>query len=525
VVPLAWFIEHPSLPRSDQGLLYDLTALIARKAPAGSVRCLIAGGALPDAAELAAPPGEQPRPALVPTPTRVRERVTLVGQGLSRIARGVIGPARHDRLWHRAQLLRLRDWLERPPLPRGARALAAGDEAYAAADLRRRDALVSIAREPPLLVPRRRTDEPALLIAVPGIWHGGADRAVIDLLHGITRIAPTRRRFVINTEPTPMKWADQLLPHVDGVFSLPALARDAPDEALAQLIDRLGVTALLIMHSRAAFEALPRLRRDRRPLRVWTQLHCFDPDPVTGAESGFPVLAASRFNNLVDGYATISRRLGDEMCARYYVSPTKVHAVRLGIDVARFAEARRPRFEPDRRVNVLWLGRVAEQKDPLTALRVARAFRARHGSERLHFNFVGDGPLAERVRAQHRADRLDDVMTISSGVADPRPLYRDADCLMLTSRYEGIPVVLYEAMACALPVIAPIAETAIPEVVAPDEIYYVDRQDDADEYVALLERLLADRSEPRARAERLAARAPEFGLERYAREMLGLLFP
>jgi glycosyltransferase involved in cell wall biosynthesis len=80
-------------------------------------------------------------------------------------------------------------------------------------------------------------------------------------------------------------------------------------------------------------------------------------------------------------------------------------------------------------------------------------------------------------------------------------------------------------MAAALPVVTPVRETAIAEVVGPDEICAIDRADDPVAYAEALERLASDPSAARTRAARLSARAPEFGIERYAREMLALLLP
>jgi glycosyltransferase involved in cell wall biosynthesis len=538
VMPYAWFLAHPTMPRSDAGLLHDLATFVARRA---EVRCMMvaADEARRGADAQAVLDADAPAPALVPIPSPLRERVTLVGEGLSRVTRGVIGPARHDLLWQRAPLVRLRDWLKTPPL--GARrkngvahtanAGAGGDAAAVrvgpidpAAPDRVRTLYDTVAREPALLVPRRATDAPALLVAVPGLWHGGADRAVIDFLHGVTRIEPSRHRYLVTTLPTSMKWADQLLPHIDGAFSLPDLARD-PARGLVDLVGRLGVTSLLIMHSRAAFEALAALRRAHPRLRVVTQLHCFDPDPLTGAESGYPVFAASRYNNLLDAYATVSQDLADQTCARYYVSPTKMRAIHLGIDVDSFARARRPRWDGTRPPNVLWIGRVAEQKNPLLFLRVVEAWRRAHGANALRFTFVGGGELDVSVRDFVRARRLDDVLTLVGPLADPRDAYRDADCVMLTSRWEGIPVVIYEAMACGLPIVTPTRATAIREVLGPDEAYFIDEPDDVGAYVRALERMVAAPRDAAARGERLAARAGEFGLDRYARDLLALLFP
>ncbi len=72
---------------------------------------------------------------------------------------------------------------------------------------------------------------------------------------------------------------------------------------------------------------------------------------------------------------------------------------------------------------------------------------------------VGDGPDEEQLRQLADeiglADRVEFV-----GLADPRPHYRAADVVVIPSRWEGLPLVLLEAMACGGAVLATRAAAA-----------------------------------------------------------------
>ncbi len=250
---------------------------------------------------------------------------------------------------------------------------------------------------------------------------------------------------------------------------------------------------------------------------------------ATGKRIGHPVVAASKFNNLIDAYAVISRTLGNQLVDELYVSPSKVHVVRLGIDVQRFAAARRPRLTGDR-CEVLWLGRLSREKDPDQVLSIAAAWKSRHGSHGLHFTLAGGGDPSSgdlELRLRKRLDRevLHDLVDMPGAVTDTVAAYARADCLLMTSRSEGIPLVIYEASAAELPIVTPTANTAIEEVLTSADAWLIERQDDPGAYVRAFEQILANPEEARTRAARANARCGEHDIRTYAREMLDVLLP
>ena len=103
---------------------------------------------------------------------------------------------------------------------------------------------------------------------------------------------------------------------------------------------------------------------------------------------------------------------------------------------------------------VLVVGHLIERKDPLLALE-ACAEAARSVPD-LRVAFVGRGPLQEAVRARARELEIADKVQLA-GEASPETLalwYGAADVLLLTSRREGRPNVVLEALSSGLPVLA-----------------------------------------------------------------------
>jgi glycosyltransferase involved in cell wall biosynthesis len=523
----------------------SLAADVARhfEAVAPGTQLSLLAGARGAAQEGIAVPPEARRSvvtATAPVPNwkiSARERALFLREAATRIVKATIGRKRFERMERTRAYTVVRALARGQPIPAAGEPLSAepppptlppGHRAGPLEIERMRsrgykETAWAISEEPPLPASDEAREGPGFLVAVPWIIHGGADRATLDLLHGLSRVAPGLRKYLLVTQPARMSWAPEVLRHVDGAFALPGPADKASDR-IASLVQRLRVDSLLVVSSQAAFDALPAIRQLPRRVRVAAQFHGFDRDRATGALAGWPVYATSRYNNLIDEYAVISRFVADRLTDQQYVSPTKIRVVHLGIDSARFAAARRERLggAPAR---VLWIGRLAHEKDPLMAVRVAAAWKAKHGPDQLRLTIAGGGPLEDEVRALVRSLRVEDMVELAGPVDDPVPLYRAADAVFLTSRYEGIPVVVYEAMAAGLPVVTVHEKTSIAEVLPRERAWFVDRRDDPAAYVEQLEALLEDPGRARAITERNAAESARFDVTRYAREMVEVLFP
>jgi len=116
------------------------------------------------------------------------------------------------------------------------------------------------------------------------------------------------------------------------------------------------------------------------------------------------------------------------------------------------ARPRKP-ARPRHSLQLLTVGRLEEQKDPALALAVlAHLRRARHD---VALTLLGSGPLEEALRAEiARRPELEGRIQLAGYAADPQPYYAAADLLLMTSRFEGVPAVIGEALAQGLPFVA-----------------------------------------------------------------------
>lgn len=100
---------------------------------------------------------------------------------------------------------------------------------------------------------------------------------------------------------------------------------------------------------------------------------------------------------------------------------------------------------------VLAVGRLAKQKDFSTLL---EAFNILKGDLDARLLILGKGPLRSQLEQQASALGISDRIRMPGHVDNPYKFMASADVLALSSRWEGLPTVLIEAMACGCQCVA-----------------------------------------------------------------------
>lgn len=155
----------------------------------------------------------------------------------------------------------------------------------------------------------------------------------------------------------------------------------------------------------------------------------------------------------------VSERVKQELLALGIGRPERFDVVPLGLDLDGFlgAEAWRGEFRrelgyTEREILVGIVARLVPIKAHEMFLRAAAAIARRVPSSR--FVVVGDGERRADLEALARQLELGDRVRFVGWRGDLHRVYADLDVVVLTSRNEGSPVSLIEAMAAARPVVA-----------------------------------------------------------------------
>jgi colanic acid/amylovoran biosynthesis glycosyltransferase len=195
------------------------------------------------------------------------------------------------------------------------------------------------------------------------------------------------------------------------------------------------------------------------------------------------------------------------------VEPGKIMVRHIGVSLPGAAVRSSPIGGEPKRLMMLAVGRLHPVKDHAFLLRACYELM-NSGTDFLCL-IVGEGP--ERPWLEHliRNLRLDQQVKLLGHVGRQQldAWYSMCDLVVLTSRSEGIPLVLMEAMAHGKTVLAP-AITGIPELVKDGETGFLYRAGSLDDFVAKIEMIRNSQSA----LPRLRRAARQHVLEHFDRE-------
>jgi glycosyltransferase involved in cell wall biosynthesis len=115
------------------------------------------------------------------------------------------------------------------------------------------------------------------------------------------------------------------------------------------------------------------------------------------------------------------------------------------------AEADHPWFKANQLPVLLAVGRMTAQKDFPTLI---RAFAEIHQARPCRLMILGEGPDRAKLEALIAELGLQSCVSLPGFVQNPYAYMARASLFILSSRWEGLPTVLIEALACGTPVIS-----------------------------------------------------------------------
>jgi glycosyltransferase involved in cell wall biosynthesis len=166
-------------------------------------------------------------------------------------------------------------------------------------------------------------------------------------------------------------------------------------------------------------------------------------------------------------FLAVSPRVASEAVAMRLAPPGSVTVVPSAVELDQLPDRPDPRLRQELGLPagtrlVGTVGRLDFQKAPLDFVRMAARVAAARPSVR--FVMVGDGPMADEVRAE--AERLGVDLALIGFRADAPVLATAFDVFVIASLYEGLGRALTEALGSGRPVVAT-AVNGVPDLVVP----------------------------------------------------------
>ncbi len=100
----------------------------------------------------------------------------------------------------------------------------------------------------------------------------------------------------------------------------------------------------------------------------------------------------------------------------------------------------------DSKFKIIFAGRLAREKDPLLAIKIFQELK----SEEISLHFFGEGELEKKLIEYVNVQKLKNIY-FHGYIENVSNLFKMFDLLLLTSKREGMPIVLWEALNAGLP--------------------------------------------------------------------------
>lgn len=107
----------------------------------------------------------------------------------------------------------------------------------------------------------------------------------------------------------------------------------------------------------------------------------------------------------------------------------------------------------EKRYDIAFIGRFEEVKDPLRFIRIISQVVKKHPQVKVVM--MGEGSLQGQLEALIREEKLTHNIDIQAFLLNPFPILKNTKMLMMTSKSEGLPMVVIEALALGKPVLVP----------------------------------------------------------------------
>lgn len=221
------------------------------------------------------------------------------------------------------------------------------------------------------------------------------------------------------------------------------------------------------------------------------------------------------------GIVAVSGAVQDSLI-RHGIKNKKIFLLSNSIDTERFADAVPAVYKhvlpvPEGLFVYLFVGRLIHQKGVDVLLRAYREL-PEHVQESSCVVIVGEGEERERLETLQSSLGTKHVYFLGARTDVPS-LLKGADCVVLPSRWEGLPIVLMEAMAAGCPIISARFDS-LSELLAPDEQVLVVPKDDVHAHACAMQGMFESESVRHTFAAKAAAYAVRFSSTAHADTLL-----
>lgn len=315
-----------------------------------------------------------------------------------------------------------------------------------------------------------------LAIVIPSLRGGGAERVMLNIISHLNREEFNIRLIVIKKEGPYEKKLPSDIDVVDlnsnrvrySIFKLiKELNKFKPDVILSTL----GHLNLVLLSIRAFLKSKPKIivREANTPSKSLTKL--------PKLKRKIFIYLYGKLYPTSDVVIAQCKEMKKDIINSFGVPDNKIIYIYNPIDLKSITEES-TEFNPyDKNfINIVSVGRLTYQKGFDILIKAFQKVVLEVPNARL--SILGDGELSEELTQLIKELRLEDSVKIVGFKDNPYPYYKYASLYVLSSRWEGFPNTLLEALACGTNVVATDCKSGPREIIGDNEYGYLARVED-----------------------------------------------
>jgi glycosyltransferase involved in cell wall biosynthesis len=287
-----------------------------------------------------------------------------------------------------------------------------------------------------------------IAIFLPGLYDGGAQRVMLNLAGGLIShgfnvdiVLAEAEGPYLNEIPSSVRLVELNKKHFSGqrtLLSLPSLVRYIRSERLVAMLSGLNYANVVALWAK---------RLAGVPLRLIISEHNTFSSEIAQLPHYYRWVLQSFMKSAypkADGIIAVSEGVAEDLAYELGI-------ITPDLRVKKDEPLGDPWFENDHPPVVLAIGRLAKQKGFDILIRAFAQVRRQRNARLL---ILGEGEERASLMNLSKELDLDQDIRMPGFVSNPYPYMVKASLFVLSSRWEGLPTVLVEALYCGTPLIA-----------------------------------------------------------------------
>lgn len=298
----------------------------------------------------------------------------------------------------------------------------------------------------------RRDQRKNILIIIPWMVMGGADKFNIDLIKGLDK--EKYNVIVVCTEPAVNVYRSQYEKCATSIYDLTTfLSQKYWISFINYIIIKNNIDLIINTNSELGYAMLPYIKAKYSSIPIIDYIHMEEWYERKGGYSRDSSSVASVIDK------TLTCNANSEKILKEYFGrkPDETKTVYIGVDEKKFdpskynKEKERENFGIKKKYVIGFICRISEQKRPFLLLEIMKSLKKKR--EDFEFLIAGEGNLLSDLKRKVSNAGLDENVNFIGSISETQKFYIACDVTLNCSIKEGVALTSYESLAMNVPVV------------------------------------------------------------------------